>query len=130
MKAKYPRDRRSGVTLLEMIIVAAVMAIALLATIKAVTIARGVTDRGDILTRMMLRAHSEIEARKALPFERLTVGSTPLADLDDSNTTGVVTVSRLLDSPGLRITAELSCRTWRGVEAIRLAALRFPEVSP
>lgn len=130
MSANGPRNRQRGVTLLEMIVVSAVMAFALLGTLKAVTIARGLTDRADILTRLMLRAHSEIEVRKALPFARLAVGTTPLGGFEDPGTTGVVTVSRLPDSPGLRIAAEIVCRTWRGENVVRLAALRFPEGKP
>jgi len=120
----------AGVTLLEMIFVSAVMALALLGTLKVVTVTRGLTDRGEILTRLMLRAHGELEARKAVPFENLKVGSTPLTGFDDPYTTGVVTISRLPDGAGLRISAELVCRTWRGDHEIQLSALRFPEVKP
>jgi hypothetical protein len=113
-----------------MIVVSAVMAFALLGTLKAVTVTRGVSDRAEILTRLMLRAHSEIESRKAIPFDRLAVGTTTLASFEDPNTTGVVTIARLPDSPGLKITAELVCRNWRGPATIELAALRFPEGKP
>jgi len=124
------RNHRAGVTLLEMIVIAGVMAFALLGTLKAVTVARGLSDRGDVLTRLMLRAHSEIEAKKALPFDRLEVGATRLTGFADPNTTGVLTISRLPDSAGLKIGVELVSRTWRGAERIELSALRFPEAKP
>ena len=122
--------KKSGVTLLEMLIVSAIMAFALLATLKAVTITRGLTDRSEILTRLMLRAHSEIETRKVVPFERLEVGTTTLSGFDDPRTTGVVTVSSLPDSPGLKIAVDLVTETPRGAHTIYLSALRLPEVEP
>ncbi len=122
--------QRAGVTLLEMLIVSAVMGFALLGTLKIVTVTRGLTDRAELLTRLMLRAHSEIEARKAASFESLAVGVTPLTDFEDPQTTGAITISRLPDSPGLKIAAELVCRTWRGSEVIHLTALQFPEATP
>jgi len=124
------RSHVAGVTLFEMLIVSAVMAFALLGTLKVVTVTRGLTDRAETLTRLMLRAHSEIEARKAVPFESLKVGSTPLTGFEDPHTTGAVTLSRLPDGAGLKIAAEMYCRTWRGAEVILLSALRFPEVKP
>jgi len=130
MRNQCHKNALAGLTLLEMIIVSAMMAFALLASLKAVTVARGLTDRADILTRLMLRAHSEIEARKAMPFERLEVGPTVLSGFEDRETTGVVVISRLPNSPGLKIAAELHSRTWRGTETIRLSALRFPEAKP
>ena len=130
MRNGLRKNKNLGLTLLEMLIVSAVMAFALLASLKAVTVARGLTDRGDILTRLMFRAHSEIEARKAVPFERLQVGRTVLSGFEDRETTGVIVISRLPNSPGLKIAAEINSRTWRGTETIRLSALRFPEAKP
>jgi len=124
------KAKNSGLTLLEMLVVSAVMAFALVGTLKAVTTARSLTDRSELLTRLMLRAHSEIEARKAAPFESLEVGATRLTGFDDPHTTGVVTISRLSNSPALKIAAEIVCRTWRETETIRLSALRFPEAKP
>jgi prepilin-type N-terminal cleavage/methylation domain-containing protein len=124
------RVKQSGLTLLEMIVVSAVMAFALLGTLKAVTVTRGLSDRAEILTRLMLRAHSEIEARKVIPFGDLKVGTTLLSGFEDPHTTGVVTVSRLPDSAGVKIAAEMVCRTWRSADTIRLSALRFPEAKP
>jgi prepilin-type N-terminal cleavage/methylation domain-containing protein len=121
------RNGKSGLTLLEMLIVSAVMAFALLGTIKAVSVTRNLIDRGEVLTRLMLRAHSEIEARKALPFDQLKVGATALAGFDDPRTTGTVTIAPLADGAGLRIAVDLVGRSPRGAETIHLAALRFPE---
>lgn len=126
----YRQNRRSAVTLYEMLIVVAVMAFALLGTIKAVSVTRNLADRGEVLTRLMLRAQSEIEAIKAAPFIDLSVGATKLADFEDARTTGAVTISRLPDGNGLKIAVDLVGRTPRGAETIHLAALRFPEAKP
>jgi len=126
----HVRRARRAVTLLEMLVAAAVMAFALVAMLKAVIVARNINDRGDVLTRLMLRAHSEIEERKAAAFDSLRVGETSLLWPDDRQTTGVVAVERLPNSEGLKITVELVSRSWRGDEAIRLSALRFPEAAP
>jgi hypothetical protein len=110
-----------------MLIVSALMAFALLGTLKAVTMTRNVTDRGEILTRLMLRAHAEIETRKAAAFDTLEVGTTTLGDFEDPRTTGVLTIARLPDSPGLKVSVDLVTRTPNGVHTIQLSARRFPE---
>jgi len=121
---------RSGVTLLELIVVTGIMSFALLGTLKAVSVTRGLNDRAEILTRLTLRAHAELETRKALPFEQINPGATPLTGFDDPRTTGVVTIERLPDAPGLRIAVELVGRTHRGEHAVYLAVRRFPEGQP
>lgn len=123
-------NRKAGITLINMLIAVAIIAIIMAGTVKAVTVTRALTARSQSLTKLMLRAHAEIEIRKSWPFERLKVGRTFLKGFDDSRTTGSVTLTRLPDSGAIRISVELVGRTHRGVERVRLSARRYPEIKP
>lgn len=121
------QNRTSALTLIELLIAVVIISIMVAATIKAITITRALTARSQSLTRLMLRAHSEIEKRKSLSFDQLTTGTTVLTGFEDSRTTGAVTLARLPGSDGIRITVELVGHTHRGAEPVRLTALRFPQ---
>ncbi len=126
-RCRFVYNSRRAVTLVEMLIACAILAIGLVGTVRVVTMARGTQSESYALARLALRANAELETWRTRPFDSLKPGTTPVTDIDDALTTGVVTVQPFRDTSLCEITVTLQRATPKGTRRVIFTTLRAKE---
>ena len=118
---------RRAVTLIEMLIACAILAIGLVGTVTVVSLSRRTQTESQALAQLALRANAELETRCTLPFDSLKPGISQITDVGDALTTGVVKVKPFHDTPLFEITVTLQRTTPKGARRVIFTTLRAKE---
>ncbi len=121
--------RTRGLTLIEMIIVAALMGVALVAVMRVISASAHLENRSEVTLRLSLRASAEMERLKTVPYEELTEGTRELENfLSPPSRTGPhdqgeVTIRSLHNGKMKEITITMTHTSAKGFRPIRLVTL-------
>lgn len=85
-----------GISLLEMIIVCAIVAILFPAVLQSMKVVSTYSSRAKIETRLIMLANEKIEELKAVPFDNLSIGKKVIT-IDNKNETGEIIISKFGD---------------------------------
>jgi len=115
--------RTRGLTLIEMIIVAVLMGVALVAVMRVISASAHLENRSEVMLRLSLRASAEIERLKTLPYEELTEGTIELENFSSSNDRGEISIRSLHNGRMKEITITMTHTTPKGFKPIQLVTL-------
>jgi prepilin-type N-terminal cleavage/methylation domain-containing protein len=108
-----------GLTLIEMLVVSVLMAVALVAVMRVISASANLENRSQVT----LRANAEMERLKSLPYEELTGGTRELENLPGANDRGEVTIRSLHNDTMKEITITMTHTAAKGFRPIRLVTL-------
>ena len=120
--------RKRGVTLLEMLIVCAVLSIGLVGTVSVISSSRHTQKEARVLAQLSLRANAELETWRIKSPDSLKTGTFPITIMDDDHTTGIVSIKPFQDTKLWEITVTLQRTTPKGTRKVIFNTLR--EVKP
>jgi prepilin-type N-terminal cleavage/methylation domain-containing protein len=112
-----------GLTLIEMLVVSVLMAVALVAVMRVISASANLENRSQVTLRLSLRANAEMERLKTLPYEELTGGTRELENLPGANDRGEVTIRSLHNDTMKEITITMTHTAAKGFRPIRLVTL-------
>ena len=121
--------RSRGLTLIEMIIVSALMGIALVAVMRVISASAHLENRSEVMLRLSLRASAEIERLKTVPYEELNEGTIELENFSSppgrtsSNDRGEIAIRSLHNGKMKEITITMTHTSAKGFRPIRLVTL-------
>ncbi len=115
--------RTRGVTLIEMLVVAALMGIALVAVMRVISASAHLENRSEVTLRLSLRASAEIERLKTLPYEEITDGTKELENFSSSNDRGEIAIRSLHNGNMKEITITMTHTSAKGFRPIRLVTM-------
>lgn len=115
--------RTRGVTLIEMLVVSALMGIALVAVMRVISASAHLENRSEVMLRLSLRASAEIERLKTVPYEELNEGTIELENFSSSNDRGEIAIRSLHNGKMKEITITMTHTSAKGFRPIRLVTL-------
>ena len=115
--------RTRGLTLIEMIIVSALMGVALVAVMRVISASAHLENRSEVTLRLSLRASAEMERLKTVPYEELTEGTRELENFSSPHDQGEVTVRSLHNGKMKEITITMTHTSAKGFRPIRLVTM-------
>lgn len=115
--------RTRGLTIIEMLVVSALMAIALVAVLRAISASTNLENRSEVTLRLSLLANAEMERVKTLRYEELTEGTRALEKLSNPNDQGQVTIRSLNNGNMKEITITMTHTTAKGFQPVQLVTM-------
>lgn len=121
--------RTRGLTVMEMLVVSALMGIALVAVMRVICASAHLENRSEVTLRLSLRASAEMERLKTVPYEELTEGTRELKNFSNPpgrtspNDRGEVTIRSLHNGRMKEITITMTHTSAKGFRPIRLVTL-------
>ena len=115
--------RTRGVTLIEMLVVSALMGTALVAVMRVISASAHLENRSEVTLRLSLRASAEMERLKTLPYEELVEGTRELKNFSSLHDQGEVTIRSLHNGKMKEITITMTHTSAKGFRPIRLVTL-------
>ncbi len=127
--------RSRGLTIIEMLVVSALMGVALVAVMRVISASAHLENRSEVTLRLSLRASAEMERLKTVPYEELNEGTIELENFSNPpsrtgppgrtspHDQGEVTIRSLHNGNRKEITITMTHTTPKGFKPIRLVTL-------
>ncbi len=115
--------RTRGLTVIEMLVVSALMGVALVAVMRVISASAHLENRSEVMLRLSLRASAEIERLKTLPYEQLFEGTRELKNFTNHNDRGEIAIRSLHNGNMKEVTITMTHTTPKGFKPIRLVTL-------
>jgi hypothetical protein len=114
--------KQTAVTILEMLVVIAIVTAVLGATLRVIANVQFMRERSEDATSLALRANAELEKIKAAPFEEISAGKRQIEDLK-GNQTGEISVTELEAGKLKQIDVTMRTSSARNVDEITYSTL-------
>ena len=115
--------RTRGLTVMEMLVVSALMGVALVAVMRVISASAHLENRSEVTLRLSLRASAEMERLKTVPYEELVEGTRELESFSSSNDQGEIAIRSLHNGNMKEITITMTHTSAKGFRPIRLVTL-------
>jgi prepilin-type N-terminal cleavage/methylation domain-containing protein len=118
------RTKKTGLTLLELLIVCAIAAIGMAGALKVIISARRTLYEAKSLTKISIRANTELEKWRSRSYESLEQGIFPITDIEDEKTSGTVQFKKLRNMDLMEITVTIHRSDSKGTRKVAFNTIR------